>query len=140
MSCAVYSNNYWAFIFPACLLVVGGPDLSFASSGILISDAVLPEEQGVAGSFVATVVQYSIAVGLGVAATVEAHVNKGGGDTVLGYRGAYWLGIGFAAVAFFVVVLFVRDHRFGGSRMDVETRVESSEGMVGEAEGAKGNA
>lgn len=115
MSFAIYSKVYWAFIFPACLLVVGGPDLSFASSGIIISNAVLPEEQGVAGSFIATVVQYSIAIGLGIAATVESHVNKGGSDIVLGYRGAYWLGIGFAAVAFFIVALFVRDHRFDGT-------------------------
>ncbi|KAJ5156046.1 MFS general substrate transporter [Penicillium capsulatum] len=112
MSFAPYSNVYWAFIFPACLLVVGGPDLSFASSGILISNAVLPEEQGVAGSFISTIVQYSIALGLGIAATVEGHVNEGGSDVVLGYRSAWWLGIGFAAVAFFIVVLFVRDHRF----------------------------
>ena len=44
MSFAIYSKVYWAFIFPACLLVVGGPDLSFASSGILISNVVLSEE------------------------------------------------------------------------------------------------
>lgn len=112
MSFDNYSSNYWAFIFPACLLVVGGPDLSFASSGILISNTVLPEEQGVAGSFVSTVVQYSIAIGLGIAATVEVHANKGGSDIILGYRAAYWLGMGFAAAAFFVVIPFVRDHRF----------------------------
>lgn len=112
MSFASYSNVYWAFIFPACLLVVGGPDLSFASAGILISNAVLPEEQGVAGSFISTVVQYSIALGLGIAATVEGHVNDGGGEVILGYRSAWWLGIGFAAVAFLIVVIFVRDHRF----------------------------
>ena len=129
MSFAIYSKVYWAFIFPACLLVVGGPDLSFASSGILISNAVLPEEQGVAGSFVSTVVQYSISVGLGIAATVESHVNKGGSDIVLGYRGALWLGIGFAAIAFFVVVLFVRDHRFDKTT-DGETEVRSNDGTV----------
>lgn len=129
MSFAIYSKVYWAFIFPACLLVVGGPDLSFASSGILISNAVLPEEQGVAGSFVSTVVQYSISVGLGIAATVESHVNKGGSDIVLGYRGALWLGIGFAAIAFFVVVLFVRDHRFDKTT-DAETEVRSNDGTV----------
>lgn len=110
MSFANYSNVYWAFIFPACLLVVGGPDLSFASAGIIITNVVLPEEQGVAGSFISTVVQYSIALGLGIAATVEGHV--GNGDVILSYRGCYWLGIGFAAVSFFVVVFFVRDHRF----------------------------
>ncbi|PYH84643.1 MFS general substrate transporter [Aspergillus uvarum CBS 121591] len=112
MSFVPYSPVYWAFIFPACLLVVGGPDLSFASSGILISNAVLPEEQGVAGSFISTVVQYSISIGLGIAATVEAHVNRGGDDVVRGYRGALWLGVGFAAIGFFIVALFVRDSRF----------------------------
>jgi nitrate/nitrite transporter NarK len=44
------SNFYWAFIFLPYLLEVGGTDLSFASSGVLISNTVLPEEQGVAGS------------------------------------------------------------------------------------------
>jgi len=139
MSFANYSENYWAFIFPACLLVVGGPDLSFASSGILISNTVLPEEQGVAGSFISTVVQYSIAIGLGIAATVEAHANKGGSDIVLGYRGAYWLGIGLAAVAFLVVVLFVRDHRFDVTK-NAEKEVQSNDGTVEEALAARGNA
>ena len=129
MSFAIDSNVYWAFIFPACLLVVGGPDLSFASSGILISNVVLPEEQGVAGSFISTAVQYSIAIGLGIAATVETHVNKSGSDVVLGFRGAYWLGIGFAAVAFFVVVLFVRDHRFDEVK-DPEKGVNSGHSTV----------
>ena len=138
MSFAIYSKVYWAFIFPACLLVVGGPDLSFASSGILISNAVLPEEQGVAGSFVSTVVQYSIAIGLGIATTVDAHVNKGGSDIVLGHRGAYWLGIGVAAVALFVVILFVRDHRFDGTRK-VEKEAKSDDGTVEEASVAKGS-
>jgi len=93
----------------------------------------------VAGSFISTVVQYSIAIGLGVAATVEAHVNKGGSDIVLGYRGAYWLGVGFAAVAFFVVVLFVRDHRFDGTE-NAEKEVKSNDGTVEEAPAANGNA
>ena len=139
MSFAIYSKSYWAFIFPACLLVVGGPDLSFASSSILISNTVLPEEQGVAGSFISTVVQYSIAVGLGIAATVESHVNKGGSDIILGYRGALWLGIGLAAVGFFVVVFFVRDRRF--DRIDdAEKEVNSNDSTVEGDPAANGNA
>ena len=139
MSFAIYSKVYWAFIFPACLLVVGGPDLSFASSGILISNVVLPEEQGVAGSFISTVVQYSIAIGLGIATTVESHVYKGGSDIVLGYRGAHWLGIGFAAIAFLVVVLFIRDDRFDESKT-AEKEVERDDGTVEEDPPAKVNA
>ena len=139
MSFAIYSKVYWAFIFPACLLVVGGPDLSFASSGILISNAVMPDEQGVAGSFISTVVLYSISIGLGIAATVEAHVNKGGRDIVLGYRGAYWLGIGFSAVAFIVVVLFVRDDRFDETKT-VGNEAFSNDIAVKEAPSANGEA
>lgn len=139
MSFAIYSKVYWAFIFPACLLVVGGPDLSFASSGILISNVVLPRDQGVAGSFISTVVQYSIAIGLGIATTVESHVNKGGSDIVLGYRGAHWLGIGFAAIAFLVAVLFIRDDRFDESKT-AEKEVEKDDGTVGEDPPANVNA
>lgn len=131
MSFADYSRVYRAFIFPACLLVVGGPDLSFASSSIIISNAVLPEEQGVAGSFISTVVQYSISIGLGIAATVESHVNRGGRNVILGYRGAYWLGIGLTAVAFFVVVPFVRDHRFDETAT-AEKEIKNKDGTVQE--------
>jgi MFS family permease len=133
MSFFDYSTNYWAFVFPACLLVVGGPDLSFASSGIIISNVVLPEEQGVAGSLVSAVVHYSLSIGLGIAATVETHVDKHGSDIVAGFEGALWLGIGFAAVALLIVVLFVRDHRFdhktstnaSGSSIQVPVEVSS---------------
>ena len=116
MSFCNYTNVYWAFIFPSCLLVVGGPDLSFASASILMSNAVLPEEQGVAGSFISTVVQYSISFGLGISATVEVHVNKDGSDVILGYRTVYWLGVGLAAISFIIVLLFVRDHRFDSEK------------------------
>lgn len=84
-----------------------------------------------AGSFISTVVLYSIAIGLGIAMTVESHVNKGGSDIVLGYRGAHWLGIGFAAIAFLVAVLFIRDDRFDESKT-AEKEVERDDGTVEE--------
>ncbi|KAJ5263198.1 hypothetical protein N7478_010803 [Penicillium angulare] len=127
MSFVNYSDTYWAFIFPACLLVVGGPDLSFASSGIIISNAVLPEEQGVAGSFISTVVQYSISIGLGIAATLESHVNEGGQNPIRGIRGAFWLGIGLAAIGFLIVILFVRDPRFESKQEEKVTANAVSE-------------
>ncbi|KAL9595427.1 MAG: hypothetical protein Q9219_006444 [cf. Caloplaca sp. 3 TL-2023] len=132
MSFANESKHYWAFVFPACLLVVGGPDLSFASSNIIISNAVTEDEQGVAGSFISTVVLFSVAQGLGFAATVEMHVNKGGRDIILGYRGAYWLGMGFAAVAFAIVALFVRDDRLDGTKgaKDANQQVAAGDSKV----------
>ncbi|KAL8835903.1 MAG: hypothetical protein Q9170_003130 [Blastenia crenularia] len=142
MSFAKYSDSYWAFVGPACLLVVGGPDLSFASSNIIVSNAVLESEQGVAGSFISTVVLFSVAQGLGFAATVEGHVNHGGKtmpDLILGYRGAYWLGMGFAAIAFFTVAIFIRDDRLDGTKghkdaNDAQDTLANGNGAVGEAE------
>ena len=84
-----------------------------------------------AGSFIATVVQYSIAFGLGIAGTVESHVNDGGSNVVLGYRGAYWLAMGFASVAFFLVVLFIRDDRFD-PKVDTPEETSSDEEPIGD--------
>jgi MFS family permease len=122
-----HSDNYWAIVFPACLLVVGGPDLSFASSGIIISNVVLPEEQGVAGSLVSAVVHYSLSIGLGIAATVEMHTSNHGQDMIAGFEGALYLGIGFATVGLLIVVLFVRDHRFDHKENEKNTGTSSAE-------------
>jgi phosphotransferase system glucose/maltose/N-acetylglucosamine-specific IIC component len=83
-------------------------------------------------------VQYSISIGLGIAATVEAHVNNGGKDIVRGYRGALWLGVGFAAIAFFIVVFFVRDSRF--DKKDNEKDAASSTDGAYETPADKANA
>jgi hypothetical protein len=54
------------------------------------------EHQGVAGSLVNTVVNYSISIALGIAGTIEVHVNSSGDDLLKGYRAAWYLGIGLA--------------------------------------------
>ena len=70
------------------------------------------EHQGIAASLVNTAVNYSISIGLGMAGTVEGHVNRGGLDVLKGYRGAWYLGIGLGAIGMAVSVCFVL---FGGS-------------------------
>lgn len=84
-----------------------------------------------AGSFIATVVQHSIAVGLGIAGSLESHVNDGGSNVVLGYRGAYRLAICFEWTAFFVVGFFIRDQRFD-LKQDAVEKCESTEEPTGD--------
>jgi hypothetical protein len=62
--------------------------------------------QGVAASLVNTIVNYSISLALGIAGTVEGHVNDGGRDVLKGYRGAWYLGIGFAGMGLLTAVLY----------------------------------
>ncbi|TKX21378.1 MFS transporter-like protein 120 [Elsinoe australis] len=98
-------QSYWTMTFPLVMLVALGPDLSFASASLIVSDQVPKEQQGAAGSFVNTVVNYSIGIGLAFAGNLESRTNKGGHDVLQGYRSAWWLGTGFAAVGLVVTLL-----------------------------------
>lgn len=81
------------------------------------------EHQGIAASLVNTAVNYSISIGLGMAGTVEGHVNRGGLDVLKGYRGAWYLGIGLGALGMAVSVCFVL---FGASPGDKNDAADSS--------------
>lgn len=72
-------------------------DMSFPSGTLLLSNAMPRKHQGLAASLVSTTVNYSISIGLGFAGTVESHVNDGGANTLKGYRGALYMGVGLAA-------------------------------------------
>lgn len=81
--------------------------MSFPSGVIVLSNHMPPEKQGIAASLVNTVVNYSISIGLGMAGTVESHVNNGGKDVLLGYRGAWYLGIGLDGLGIMMAVLLI---------------------------------
>lgn len=103
-------QTYWALTFVSLIVMPWGMDMSFPASTVLLSNAVERKHQGIAASLVTTVVNYSISIGLGFAGTVEVHVNNGGKtfhDTLKGYRGAMYLGIGLAGLGIVVSVLYL---------------------------------
>ena len=51
--------------------------------------------------------QYLISIGLGMAGTVESHVNDGGKNTLRGYRGAWYLGIGLDVLGMILALCLV---------------------------------
>jgi len=112
------SQTYWAQIFVTCLVAPFGMDMSFPAATLILSNSVSRENQGVAASLINTVVNYSISLGLGFAGTVEVHVTKGDGsfgDTLHGYRSAFYMGIVLAGLGIFLSLVFVlksywRDH------------------------------
>lgn len=81
-----------------------------------MSNNMSRKHQGIAASLVNTVVNYSISIGLGMAGTVESHVNNGGRDVLKGYRGAMYLGIGLAGLGIAIAVLFVIYERTTSSK------------------------
>ncbi|MCJ1370004.1 hypothetical protein MMC20_001216 [Loxospora ochrophaea] len=100
---------YWAQTFLSAIITPWGMDISFPAATIILSDAVSREHQGIAASLVVTVVNYSISIGLGIAGTVESHVNDGGADVLGGYRGAWYAAIGLSGLGIMLSFYFVVD-------------------------------
>ncbi|KAI1771331.1 MFS general substrate transporter [Hypoxylon cercidicola] len=89
---APIDQTYWTQTFLCNVIITWGMDLSFPAATLMLSDLVSSEHQGIAASLVTTVVNYSGALALGVAGTVELQVNNGGKtseDILKGYRGAW---------------------------------------------------
>ncbi|RAH68562.1 MFS transporter [Aspergillus aculeatinus CBS 121060] len=103
-------QTYWALSFVTLIVIPFGMDMSFPAATVVLSDAVGREHQGVAASLVCTIVNYSISLGLGFAGTVEVHVNHGGKtfhDTLVGYRGAFYMGIGLGGLGLLTSIVYV---------------------------------
>lgn len=99
---------YWKQLFPAVIIISFCPDFVFTAAQIIASNSVPRNQQGVAGSLIGTLLSYGTSTGLGFGGTVEVHTNHEGLDIVSGYRGALYLGIGFAAASLILSLLFVR--------------------------------
>ena len=102
---------YWTQTFFSLIITTFGMDMSFPSGVIVLSNHMPPEHQGLAASMVNTVVNYSISIGLGMAGTIEANVNDGGKNTLAGYRGAWYFGIGLDGLGMLLAVGLVLSWR-----------------------------
>ncbi|KUJ14948.1 MFS general substrate transporter [Mollisia scopiformis] len=101
-------QSYWAQVFPATILMALCPDFMFTAAQIVATNSVRRHEQGIAGSLISLLQLYGASIGLGFAGTVEANTNRGGMETLVGYRGALYFAIGLAVAALVIDVLFVR--------------------------------
>lgn len=107
LASAPVSQSYWSQTFLSVVIMPGGMNLSFPSGMILLSNAMPREHQGIAASFVSTIVNYSISCGLGLAATVVVEVTKKRNSVLDGYRGALYLGIGLSLLGLLISMFFV---------------------------------
>ncbi|RHZ54723.1 hypothetical protein CDV55_105235 [Aspergillus turcosus] len=105
-STAPVEQYYWLNTFWSFVIMAWGMDISFPASTTILSDAVPVKHQGASASLVNTVINYSIAIGLGIAGTVEAEVSHHGVDPLRGYRAALWTSVGLAALAFGIAVVY----------------------------------
>ena len=112
---APVSQTYWLQTFLSLVITPWGMDMSFPAGTLILSDTMPKEHQGLGASLVNTIVNYSISLGLGIAGTVEVHVNRNGQDLLRGFRGAWYTGIGLSGLGVLLALLFVvkerRQHR-----------------------------
>lgn len=109
---------YWAQKFVSLLIQPIGMDMSFPAGCILLSSFLPRRQQGIAGSIVSTVVNYSIAIGLGLAAAVEYYTSAADNQfesNLKGIRHAFYMGIGLAGLGLAISTRFaygqLRDRR-----------------------------
>jgi predicted MFS family arabinose efflux permease len=108
MATAPRHQSWWANVFVSQLIETFGSDWSFASGSLIIANSVPQNVQGTASGLVQVIVNYSIALGLGMAGTIEAYVNDGGQDLLRGYHGAFYFATCVSFVGLLLVLAFVR--------------------------------
>ena len=101
-------QSYWPQMFPATVLMAFCPDLVYTAAQIIASNSVRRSQQGIAGSLIGTLNLYGNSLGLGFAGTVEVETGRHGQQIIRGYRSALWFGVGIAAVALILDMVFVR--------------------------------
>lgn len=101
---APVDESYWRNTFVSTIIAPFGMDMSMPAALVSASDAVPASEQGTAASLVNTVVQYSISIGLGVAATAERYRQEAGDTQLETMRAAEYTGVGFGVAGFVVAV------------------------------------
>ena len=102
-------QTYFRMNLGTMIILSFGMDMSFPAASIILSDFLPMQYQGMAGSLANTMVNYSMSLCLGMGTTVERQVNKSGNDTLKGYRGAEYLGIGLAGLGAIIAFSFMTE-------------------------------
>ncbi|CCH45779.1 Drug resistance protein [Wickerhamomyces ciferrii] len=100
-------QTFFNMSFAQMVILSFGMDLSFPAALLILSDALPKKHQGMAGSLVSTMVNYSMSIGLGIAATAEVQIYEKTSDLLKSYRAAMYVGIGFAVAAILLNIVQV---------------------------------
>lgn len=100
-------QTFWRLSFGQLFLLAWGMDSSFPAASLILSDHLPKKHQGMAGSLVSTVVNYSVSLFLAVSSTVEMEVLRKTDDILQSYRAAIYLGIGLSGLAVVFSIVFI---------------------------------
>ncbi|KAJ6109587.1 hypothetical protein N7486_001822 [Penicillium sp. IBT 16267x] len=107
---------YWAFIFPALVLIVVGADIQFNVTNMYVMSSLPPSQQSIAGGIFNTINRLCNNLGLGIATSVEsAIVNKMTASTpaIQPYLAVYWFAAAAAGLSLLMVPFLTLDTQGG---------------------------
>lgn len=100
-------QSYFQIAMGQMFILTWGMDWSFPASSLILSDFLPVYHQGMAGSLVNTVVNYSVSLFLGIATTIETQVKSQGSTVLQSYRAALHFAIGTAGLGVVFALVFV---------------------------------
>ncbi|KZV94470.1 major facilitator superfamily MFS-1 [Exidia glandulosa HHB12029] len=105
------ATSYWKAAFLVMILVTG-PDFSYAVCNVQVCAAVHKNDQSLAGGLFNVASRIGTSMGVALTSTVSTSViNARGGNLVSGYRAAGWVCFGVAVATMLASIVGLRDHR-----------------------------
>ncbi|OQE00267.1 hypothetical protein PENVUL_c055G08324 [Penicillium vulpinum] len=109
--------TYWAYIFPALVLVVVGADIQFNVTNMYVMSTLPPSQQSIAGGIFNTVNKLCSNLGLGIATSVQssvAHQMTASTPAIRPYLSVYWFSAAATGLSL-VLVPFLTIDKQGNS-------------------------
>ncbi|KIW31537.1 uncharacterized protein PV07_03177 [Cladophialophora immunda] len=98
-------GNYWAWIFPACILGTVGIDLSYNLIAVFITTQMPKARQGLAGGLINSVLQLGFALLLGFTDIVQSYTVDESGLRQ-SYKNTFWFGVAAGIAALLLVTIW----------------------------------
>lgn len=129
LSVTPIDQSYFRLLFGQMFILCWGMDLSFPAATIILSDYLPLHQQGMAGSLVATVVNYSVSLFLAIGLVVESEVMKRTSDELYSIRSAlrFGIGVGGLGIAFLLIFVFVQRNDESGTDFRSDESEESED-------------
>ncbi|CAA9961286.1 Major facilitator superfamily transporter [Pyrenophora teres f. maculata] len=120
--------NYWAYVFPTMICATLGIDITYNVSNIFITTSLPKAQQGLAGSFMNSLLFLGIAVFLSFADLVVSETEDRGKKK--SYQYAFWMATGLAGAGLIIMFLGVNIGK-AESELTIEEKEELERELVG---------
>lgn len=133
---APINASFWAWVFTAMTCATLGIDITFNVTTIFITTALPSSQQGLAGALINSIMQFSIAVCLGISEIIANAAEKKSDSLRFSYKAVFWFEVTCASVALCILILFCKiDTATAGltneERQNTERENDDESGVVG---------